>query len=172
MADTSACYQNTKEVQADSREPDPVCKGGSADSKIKPEPERFRCSPDLPRTCYPRLFRTKANSPCPDPSLSLPRKVSEKRGKNTDKLSLSLFFSFGHTCGTRKFPGQESNPSRSCDLPHRCGNRSFTCRGTAGTPDKLSRSYLADAWPMNSHFRIKGSRGLVRAPLLFIEFLG
>ena len=32
------------------------------------------------------------------------------------------FFSFGHTHGIWKFPGQEWNPSHSCDLCHSCSN--------------------------------------------------
>ena len=43
-----------------------------------------------------------------------------------------IFFSFfSHTCSTWKFPGQELNPSCSCDLRHSCSNtRSLThCAG-------------------------------------------
>ena len=33
-----------------------------------------------------------------------------------------LLLLFGHAQGMWKFPGQGSNPSRSCDLLHSCGN--------------------------------------------------
>lgn len=51
-------------------------------------------------------------------------------------LSLSLnFYFFSGTCGIRKFPGQASSPSRSCNLCYSNGHaRSLTHCATVGTP--------------------------------------
>ena len=46
-----------------------------------------------------------------------------------------FFFFFGCTHSMWKFPGQDLNPSRSCNLCHCCGNaRSLTHCATVGTP--------------------------------------